>query len=262
MHLGFQEYLVARELRRRGFHEPQVLRVLERLSPEQVDALRDRLTRHPYGDIRRRLAERAAMAEMDVIFNELSEYELVRILAGSFEMGSLNSEEGRWENEGPQHEVRVPSFYLGRYPVTNAQYALYLKAKPDAPELAYWADRQFNQPRQPVVGVSWEDAKAFARWAGLRPPSEAEWEYACRAGTTTRFYTGSKEADLDRAGWYAGNLKGKPHPIGEIEPNAFGLYDLHGNVWEWVEDDYHEDYENAPVDGQAWIESPRGTYRV
>ena len=238
------------------------LRVLERLAPEQIEALRDRLARHPYGAIQRRMAERADMAAMDVFFNEIDEYELVRIPAGSFKMGSPNSEEGRWENEGPQHGVQVPSFYLGRYPVTNAQYALYLKAKPDAPEPAYWADRQFNQPRQPVVGVSWEDAKAYARWAGLRLPSEAEWEYACRAGTWTRFYTGNKEAELERAGWYSGNSKDKLHPIGEKEPNAFGLYDLHGNVWEWVEDDYHEDYNKAPVDGQAWIDDPRGTSRV
>ncbi len=220
------------------------------------------LTRHPYDAIRRRMADRAAAAEKDVLFNEVDEYELVRIPAGSFKMGSPLSEEGRWNGEGPQREVLVPAFFLGRYPVTNAQYARYLKAKPNATEPAYWTDRQFNQPLQLVIGVSWNDANEYARWTGLRLPSEAEWEYACRAGTSTRFYTGSKDGDLKRAGWYSDNSEAKLHPVGEKEPNAFGLYDMHGNIWEWVEDDYHEDYEKPPVDVQSWIEVPRGAERV
>ncbi|MFY9942842.1 MAG: formylglycine-generating enzyme family protein, partial [Desulfobacterales bacterium] len=81
-------------------------------------------------------------------------------------------------------------------------------------------------------------------------------------GTRSRFYTGYEDADLDRAGWYDENAKGKLHLVGEKEPNAFGLYDMHGNVWEWVEDDWHDTYDGAPPDGQPWIDDPRGTRRV
>lgn len=146
---------------------------------------------------------------------------------------------------------------MGRYPVTNEEYGLFLKENPDAPEPEYWSDRRFNQPRQPVVGVSWDDVQQYAKWAGLRLPAEAEWEYACRAGTTTRYYTGDKEKDLDRAGWYKENSSGKTHPVGEKEPNPFGLYDMHGNVLEWLEDDWHRSCDGAPVEGGAWWEDKK-----
>jgi len=151
-------------------------------------------------------------------------------------MGSPPSEAGRFDWEGPAHPVRVAPFYLGRYPVTNEEYGRFLEANPGREEPKYWGDRNFNQPRQPVVGVSWHDARRYAEWAGLHLPSEAQWEYACRAGTTTEYYTGDSKEDLDRAGWYDGNSGGKLHPVGEKEPNGFGLYDMHGNVWEWTDE--------------------------
>ncbi|MCP4042949.1 MAG: formylglycine-generating enzyme family protein, partial [Gammaproteobacteria bacterium] len=129
-------------------------------------------------------------------------------------------------------------------------------------EPGYWADRRFNQPEQPVVGVSWDEAKKYAEWAGLRLPTEAEWAYACRAGTTTRYYLGDEEGDLERAGWYTVNSSRQSHPVGEKAMNGFGLYDMHGNAREWVEDDWHGDYNGAPDDGTAWISGPRGSRRV
>ncbi|MGD8846759.1 MAG: formylglycine-generating enzyme family protein [Desulfobacteraceae bacterium] len=184
------------------------------------------------------------------------------IPGGEFLMGSPDSEEGRCENEGPQHSVRVPDFYMGRYMVTNEEYDQYLAENPDANEPTYWADRYYNQPKQPVVGICWQDARRYARWAGLQLPSESQWEYACRAGTRTRFYSGDDEKDLERVGWYRGNSESKLHPVGEKEPNAFGLYDMHGNVDEWVEDDWHENYSEAPNDGSSWIDDDRGSDRV
>ncbi|MCP4996727.1 MAG: formylglycine-generating enzyme family protein, partial [Gammaproteobacteria bacterium] len=139
---------------------------------------------------------------------------------------------------------------------------IFVAENTEVTEPGYWADRRFNQPEQPVVGVSWEDVIKYAEWAGLRLPTEAEWEYACRAGTATRYYLGDEEGDLKRAGWYTGNSSGQSHPVGEKAMNGFGLYDMHGNVWEWVEDDWHENYHGAPENGNAWIDKKRGSRRV
>ncbi|RJQ61260.1 MAG: DUF4062 domain-containing protein [Desulfobacteraceae bacterium] len=245
-----------------GLWERQLtaLKVLERLEPEAIEKLESKLSRHPSPAISKWMQEREARKTQDTTTASPVDYELVRIPGGRFLMGSPESEEGRYEQEVPLHEVAVPDFYMGRYPVTNQDFGLFLKENPDVTEPQFWADRRFNQPRQPVVGISWEDAKRYAAWAGLRLPTEAEWEYACRANTRTRFYTGDKDVDLMRAGWYSENSGGQPAAVGQKEPNAFGLYDMHGNVWEWVEDDWH--YRGAPSDGSAWIDKPRGAYRV
>jgi formylglycine-generating enzyme required for sulfatase activity/predicted phosphodiesterase len=238
------------------------LRILEQHAPEQLASLAPELRDHDSEPIRRWMAERNRREAADTIPADRGGYVLVRILGGEFLMGSPDAEKECDDDEGPQHLVHVPDFYMGRYPVTNEAYGRYLANNPDANEPKYWADRQYNQPRQPVVGVSWNDARQYARWAGLQLPSEAQWEYACRAGTQTRFSSGDEEKDLERAGWYGKNSDGKLHPAGEKEPNAFGLYDMHGNVWEWTEDDMHGNYKGAPDDGRAWIDDPRGSYRV
>ena len=119
----------------------------------------------------------------------------------------------------------MPDFYLGRHPVTNEEWGRYLKANPNVKPPKYWSDRQYNQAAQPVVGVSWDDAQAYCQWAGLRLPSEAEWEYACRAGTTTAYWSGDARKDLARVGWYAENSGGRLHAVGEKPPNPFGLHD-------------------------------------
>ena len=243
------------------------LRALEQLTPDLknedffASVLKD-LENHPFEEISRWAAGEKGPQEQDLEHYGPSGYELVRIPGGTFMMGSEESERDRDDDEGPVHEVTVESFHMGRYPVTNAEYERFLKANPEAGEPGYWGERKYNRPEQPVVGVSWTDAKKFADWAGLDLPSEAQWEYACRAGTKTRYYTGDEEEDLNRAGWYSANSGMRPHPVGEKEPNRFGLHDMHGNVLEWCEDDWHGNYAGAPEDGRAWTDEPRGSGRV
>lgn len=111
----------------------------------------------------------------------------------------------------------------------------------------------------PVVNVSWHDAQAFIDWlnqtdgGGYRLPTEAEWEYACRAGSSAAKYCGGH--DLDSVGWYGGNSGGRQHPVGRKKANAFGLHDMSGNAWEWVQDCWHDSYRGAPSDGSAWTSS-------
>ena len=121
--------------------------------------------------------------------------------------------------------------------MTNEEYSLYLEKNSDAAEPRYWGDRMFNQRRQPVVGVSWADAVGYARWAGLQLPSEDQWEYACRAGTKTKYYFGSSGVCLKRIAWYRANSNGDLHKVDDKAPNEFGFYDMHGNVNEWVADE-------------------------
>jgi formylglycine-generating enzyme required for sulfatase activity len=235
---------------------------VERIDNDALTDLIPPLARHPFEKIRQQVGRREDQAAQDVFYACKGGYELVWISEGEFVMGSPASEKGRISFEGPQHTVHIPGFYMGRYPVTNEEYARYLADNAKAWEPRFWADRKYNQPRQPVVGVSWEDAKAYAKWAGLQLPGEAIWEYACRANAQTRYYTGNTERDLKKVGWYSENSDGKLHPVGRKEPNSFGLYDMHGNVWEWVEDDWHNSYKGVPEDGNAWVDDPRGDDRV
>lgn len=209
-----------------------------------------------------KVEQHPAQEKPEVIYAPKGGYELVRIPGGEFLMGSPESEEGRLEREGPQRTVHVPDFYIGRYPVTNKEYGRFLadNAKENKPK--YWEDLSYNQLRQPVVGVKWEDAQQYARWANLQLPSEAQWEYACRATTRTRYCNGDWVRDFEQVGWCNYNSDNKLRPVGEKEPNGFGLYDMHGNVWEWVEDDWHENYIDAPEDGASWINIPRCSFRV
>jgi formylglycine-generating enzyme required for sulfatase activity len=187
--------------------------------------------------------------------------EMVFIPGGSFMMGSSKNERDGSSSEKPQHKVTVPAFYMGQSPVTQNQYQAVMGKNP-----SYFSHRGDNKP---VELVSWNDAITFCRKLSqqtgrkYRLPSEAEWEYACRAGTTTPFYFGeSITTDLANCAGIPGNgvmaakdnYRQKTTEVGSFPPNAFGLYDMHGNVWEWCEDVWHSNYEGAPTDGSAWTE--------
>lgn len=235
------------------------LRMVERLDEELSENTLKRFNDHPYQELREWIRDRVKETEQDLIHPGPSGYELVLIKGGSFLMGSSEH-----ESEQPVHKITLPDFFMGRFPVTNEEYGRFLAAT-GRNEPEYWADRKFNQPRQPVVGVSWHDAKKYAQWAGLHLPSEAQWEYACRAETVTRYSWGD-EPDCLKANYgnssFAKECKGinpgKPSTVGNYPPNPWGLYDMHGNVWEWCEDHYHDNYKGAPEDGSAWVDKEKG----
>jgi len=198
------------------------LRILDRHAKERLSPLAGNLEDHPMPQIRQRFSIEHRRQDDEVVVHGDIQYEMVKIPGGRITIESS--------------ETALDPFYMGRYPVSNRQYALYLKANPDAKEPEYWSHREYNGESQPVVGVSWDETLDFAQWAGLALPSEAQWEFACRAGATTLFYTGDAYEDLAQPGWYKDNSGGRLHPVGEKEPNAYGLYDMHGNVWEWTID--------------------------
>jgi formylglycine-generating enzyme required for sulfatase activity len=175
-------------------------------------------------------------------------------------MGSPATDSAANKNERPQHAVTVSPFYLGEYPVTNEEYARFLEANPDVREPELWSDRRFNGPRQPVVGVSWDEARHFAEWAGGRLPSEAEWEYAARAGTQTTYWWGDKFEPKrvncrDSGSEWGGE---QASPVDAFPANPWGLHDTAGNVLEWVADCWHDTYEGAPENASPWLESGGG----
>jgi formylglycine-generating enzyme required for sulfatase activity len=167
-------------------------------------------------------------------------------------MGSPDDEGEYWEY--PQHRVTVPQFYMGKYPITNAQWRAVMQTDPSAKY-----DARFQGDRCPVINVSWDDAQAFCQKltqltkSNYCLPSEAEWEYVCRAEGQTKYSFGNDKSYLRDYAWYSGNSNYQTHPVGERKSNAFGLYDMHGNVWEWCADHWHEIYKNAPTDGSAWL---------
>ncbi|WP_035372665.1 SUMF1/EgtB/PvdO family nonheme iron enzyme [Dolichospermum circinale] len=191
--------------------------------------------------------------------------EMVAIPGGTFKMGSPENEEGYDSSQSPQHEVTVPPFFMGKYPVTQQQWRV-VAALPKVNIDLKSDPSYFKGDNLPVECVSWNDAQEFcARLSRManktyRLPTGAEWEYACRGGTTTPFYCG-ETISTDLANYngnytYGQGQKGqyrqKTTEVGIFPANPFGLYDMCGNVWEWCEDDWQENYINAPKDGSAW----------
>jgi formylglycine-generating enzyme required for sulfatase activity len=181
--------------------------------------------------------------------------EFVLIPGGEFEMGSSSYETDR-NDEGPVHEVKIWKVYLGKYEVTQEQWVSVMGSNPS----------RFSSSNNPVESVSWNDVLVFIRKLNemegtdrYRLPSEAEWEYACRAGTSTSYSFGNDVSELKEYAWFE-DANGT-HEAGTKKPNSWGLYDMHGNVDEWVQDVYHDSYANAPVNGSSW-EDVDSTYRV
>jgi formylglycine-generating enzyme required for sulfatase activity len=174
--------------------------------------------------------------------------ELVRLPGGEFEMGSTRG----LPLELPVHRVVIANpFLLGKFPVTQGQWTAVMGTNPSL---------FTGEARLPVESVSWEDAKqCCARLGGLigrrvRLPTEAEWEYACRARSTSEFFFGDDERCVGDYAWYDVNSSEHTHPVGLKSPNPWGLFDVIGNVWEWCEDVWHADYTGAPTVGKAWMD--------
>jgi formylglycine-generating enzyme required for sulfatase activity len=206
--------------------------------------------------------------------------DMMQIPGGTFLMGSPPDEPENSSSEQPQHEVTVPSFFMARTPITQAQWRVV--AGFDRVDQGLDPDpSRFKGGNRPVERVSWDDAIEFCQRLSqrigrtYRLPSEAEWEYACRAGTTTPFHFGETLSD-ELANYCAqdeeiegrlykgaygrgilGQYRKETTEVAQFPANSFGLYDMHGNVWEWCEDDWHGNYEGAPNDGSAWLESSR-----
>ena len=181
--------------------------------------------------------------------------EMVLLPAGKFRMGSPPTEKDRSDNEGPNHEISIAeAFAVSRHEVTFDQWETCVQYGPCARVGA-----PFGGGKQPAINVSWGDAQVYVKWLHkltdqrYRLLTEAEWEYAARAASAGPYsFEGDDKSALDDYAWYSKNSDEQSHPVGQKKPNGFGLYDMHGNVWEWVEDCYHENYDGAPSDGSAW----------
>ena len=203
----------------------------------------------PWAEAESDIAMSAPSSNPKTIINSIG-MEFVLIPAGEFDMGSPSGEAGRYDDEGPVHKVKISNgFYLGKYEVTQKQWR---EVMGDTPSY-------FKGDDLPVEKVSWNDIHEFIKKLNqkegsnkYRLPSEAEWEYAARAGTSTRYSFGDDEVELGDYAWYGGNSDSSTHPVGQKKPNPWGMYDMHGNVWESVQDTFNSNYDGAPSDGSAW----------
>jgi formylglycine-generating enzyme required for sulfatase activity len=188
------------------------------------------------------------------------EADMVRVAGGSFTMGCKSGRDTDCDDdEKPAHTVRVSDFSIGKYEVTQAQWRAVMGSDPS---------NNKGCDECPVEEVSWNDIQEFLTKLNAqtgkryRLPTEAEWEYAARGGNQSRGYLYSGSNNIDEVGWYRGNSSSNNPPVGGKKPNELGLYDMSGNVWECCEDDLHDNYNGAPTDGSAWVDSPRGGSRV
>jgi formylglycine-generating enzyme required for sulfatase activity len=185
--------------------------------------------------------------------------------AGTFLMGSPEGKDNGDDQERPQHEVTIAKpFAVGRTDVTFAEWDICVAAGA-CPKVS---DAGWGRGDRPVVLVNWEEAKGYAAWLkrmtgkDYRLLSETEWEYAARTGNQGRWSFGDDEHQVHDYAWFRGNSSDQIHPVAKKKPSAFGLYDMHGNVWQWVEDCYHNSYQGAPSNGSQWVEGCSEDKRV
>ena len=237
----------------------------------------------------------AQVAEFSEVFSDCPDCpDMVIIPPGNFVMGSIDPEGGM--DEWPPHAVTIARpFAMGKFTVTVGQYTACVTAGGCRPPLWLEKGNEYNihtgtnswyknmgetisGTNAPITGVSWNDARAYVAWISGKTgkrytlPSEAQWEYAARAGTTTPFYTGdcintgqanfNGNYDYNNCGAKSGVYREKPTPVGSFPPNAFGLHDMAGNVWQWLDDCYHENYQDATADGSAWTTACSNDARV
>jgi formylglycine-generating enzyme required for sulfatase activity len=221
----------------------------------------------------------------NLILNPLN---MILIQGGTFDMGSPETEIDRFEEESPQHPVTVPSFFMSEYLIARAHWLVVADTMPqvDIPLKLSPSRLKIEDDRivHPVTDVNWFEAVEFCKRLSkhsrrtYRLPTEAEWEFACRAGTKTPFhfgetitadlanYDGADDADGKWSGAYDRGPKGihrqETTPVATFLPNKFGLYDMHGNVWEWCFDHWHDNYDGAPTDGSAWLSENNNANRV
>ncbi|RKZ76017.1 MAG: hypothetical protein DRR19_28940, partial [Candidatus Parabeggiatoa sp. nov. 1] len=236
---GYQAYLNGNTLKK---HADEVQQRLKALA--QKTFAFEVVTVNAQGEITHR-EQKQARYETEDLGNGVA-LDMVSIPGGTFMMGSPDNEKDRYSDEGPQHRVTVEPFWMGKYPVTQAQWQAVMGNNPS----------YRKGEKRPVERISWQDAVEFCQRLSektnreYRLASEAEWEYACRAGTTTPFYFG-ETITTELANYNMS--RGETTDVGSFPPNGFGLYDMHGNVWEWCADIYYENYNGAPNDGGAWL---------
>jgi formylglycine-generating enzyme required for sulfatase activity len=227
-----------------------------------------------YGKIMERRREKAKYFVEDL--GRRVSLEMIEIPGGAFTLGSPDSEAGRSGDEGPQHKVNISPFFMGKFTITQKQWRIVAGWSKIARDLSP-APSRFKGDLRPVQHIEWQDAKEFcarlAKKTGkpYRLPTEAEWEYACRAGTTTPFAFGETityetvnyNSDYPYAKAKKQKSRGETTPVGNLGvANAFGLFDMHGNIWEWCEDIWHGNYDGAPSDGSAWLSGGDSSRRM
>lgn len=267
-HRGFERLLKALMAKLDAPQQPQTPTPQQTPSTEPPEPLPESVAKHSSEP------SSPASGEKSIAIKDLSDFsgfrdiserwcpEMVVLPAGEFMMGSPDKDEYAEDAEKPQHKVKISHrLAVGRYPVTFQEYDCFCRAagynKAD--------DNGWGRGRRPVINVSWNDAKAYLEWLGnqtgksYRLLSEAEWEYACRAGTMTEYSCGNRITDEDAN--FDKNLV-MTTEVGSYPENPWGLYDMHGNVWEWMEDFWHQDYNGAPDDGSPWITGGDNVHRV
>jgi formylglycine-generating enzyme required for sulfatase activity/uncharacterized caspase-like protein len=221
--------------------------------PTSILAATDNMSSRQGGEIRdRHQSFSIALSKKELFGSKSVDLEMVAIPGGKFWMGSPDGV--GYDDERPRHEVTIAPFFMGKYPVTQAQYEAVMGKDPS----------RFMGENRPIERVSWHDAIAFCQELSKRSdrqfglPSEAQWEYACRAGTETKSYFGEK-ISAEQVNCYNSN---GTSDIGKFPSNKFGLYDMHGNVWEWCADHWHENYKDAPIDGSVWLTDDKNSRRL